>query len=131
MKNLKMMLVAIFVVGFVLLYAIGSTVDFNFSETCAQLGACTGCWKNEPVNVSESELCSAPSCVAEPALQRRNAIVDVLVCACENAKKKEYTDTTLNSQIESAVRQATNGTTVTASQLCENPGILLTKVAYG
>ena len=126
-----MMLVAIFAVGFVLLYAIGSTVNFNFSETCAQVGPCTGCWKDGPVNVSESELCSAPSCIAEPALQRRNAIVDVLVCACQNAKTKSYTDATLNSQIESAVRQATNGTTVITSQLCENPGILLTKVAYG
>ncbi|MBI2076502.1 MAG: hypothetical protein HYT72_04615 [Candidatus Aenigmarchaeota archaeon] len=131
MKDMRKPLVIIFSVAFVLLYAIGSTVNFNVSETCAQVGPCSGCWKDEPVNVSESELCFAPPCIAEPALQRRNAIVDILVCACETAKKKEYTDATLNSQIESAVRQATNGTTVTASQLCENPGILLTKVAYG
>lgn len=132
MKNWRRTLVIFFAAGVAGLYFIGSSFDFNLTESCAQIGPCTGCWKNEPMNVSSSDFCFNPSgCVAEPEQQRRNAFVDVVMCACDSARKKDYTDATLNSQIESAVRRMTNGTTVTAAELCDNPGILFTKVAYG
>ncbi len=102
----------------------------TLGETCTEIGSCRACWSTVPVTIT-SELCPDPAkpCTAEPYLQQHNALVDMILCACEQAVAGDYSDTELNSNIESAVKEMT-GYTVTASQVCDQPGMILTKRSY-
>lgn len=104
------------------------------SEQCTEIDGCKACWKMMPVTVT-SELCPNASqpCSAEPYLQQHNALVDMIMCACEKAESKEYPgtypNTALNSKIEDVIAVMTNYT-VTSSEICSQPGMLLTKRMY-
>jgi len=102
----------------------------SISEQCTEIDGCKACWKMVAVTLT-SELCPDPnqSCTAEPYLQQHNALVDMVICACEKAESEDYSNTALNNKIESAVKEMT-GYTVTASEICEQPGMLLTKRRY-
>jgi hypothetical protein len=107
----------------------------SISERCTEIDGCKACWKMMPVTVT-SELCPNPnqSCVAEPYLQQHNALVDMILCACEKAESKEYQgtypNTELNHKIEGVIAVMTNYI-VTANEICSQPGMLLTKRMYG
>jgi len=88
------------------------------------------CWKTTAILI-ESPLCPNQSepCLAKPELQQHNAISDLLVTACDRAKAGGYADITLNERIEEVVNLYM-GIDVTANQLCDQPGILLTHRLY-
>ncbi len=103
----------------------------SVSEQCREISGCKACWKIMPVTIT-SELCPNQSqpCSAEPSLQQHNTMVDMIICACGKAESGSYLDAQINSKIESAVKETT-GYTVTASEICSQPGMLLTKRMYG
>jgi hypothetical protein len=114
------------IIIFIMLFATGN----YFSEQCSSIGSCRNCWKAIPVAI-QSELCPANNtCLAAPAAQQHNAVVDTLVCACSIAKENSYADTKLNAAITDAITEFT-GMTLSAEQLCESPGTVLVKSRYG
>ena len=99
-------------------------------DQCAEIDGCRACWSTVDVTVT-SELCPNPAepCRAEPYLQQHNAMVDMILCACAKAEAEYYANSVLNRQIEDVIKIMTNYT-LTAYQLCEEPGVLLTKRRY-
>jgi len=123
----KLILVPLAVVA--IIYLFGLTIS---PGNCSTIGTCRQCWNNEATNLT-SDLCPVPGtqCTASPAQQQHNAVVDVLLCGCALAQEKDYTDTGLNNEIESALAAFTGDTTLTARGVCDSPGLLLTKRQYG
>ena len=80
------------ILAIALLYISGGILG----EQCISVGAHRACWKTVPVQI-KSELCPSNStCTAEPYIQQHNAIVDVLLLSCDDAKKGNYADVNLN-----------------------------------
>ena len=128
MRYQKIILLSVAVLA--IIYVFGLIVP---RDNCSTIGECMQCWETEPLTV-QSELCpSAAPCVASPAQQQHNAIVDVLLCACDNAKKNNYANQNLNKEIETVlvVSNITGDSIITARQFCDSPGLLLTKRQYG
>lgn len=102
-----------------------------FGEECVSIAEFKGCWKIAPI-IIKSELCPNASipCEAKPEQQQYNAIVDLLLKACEKAKKDNYADNALNQRIEEVVKNFM-GFDISANQLCDQPGMILTKRMYG
>jgi hypothetical protein len=123
-------IIAVAAMIFLIIFAYGSTLRYK----CTSIDGCTGCWQMAAATVV-SDLCPGSdethneSCVAEPYLQQHNAIIDTLLCACEKATSGGYADSNLNSQIEDVVRLHLNYT-LTASEVCDNPGLTLVKMRY-
>jgi hypothetical protein len=118
-------------VGFIAaLYVIGGFMG-PASQSCSQISVCKACWSTTSLNVT-SDLCPniTSPCEAAPAQQQHNAVVDVLTCACTQAKAGDYADTKLNGEIES-VLAALTGYDMDTQQFCGNPGLLLSKWRYG
>lgn len=113
------MILAVVIVS---LYIIGGFTG----EQCASIGSCKACWKTVPVTAS-SDLCptSAP-CTQEPYRQQRNAMVDMLACACIDAKANPE----LNKKIEDSF-SAFMGFSAPAEEICGTYSPYLTKVSYG
>ncbi len=108
-------------------YIFGLTVP---ADNCSVIGDCRQCWGRETTEV-QSEFCpTAAPCNATAAQQQHNAVVDVLLCACSAAQQKQYADKSLNKEIETVAVLVTNSQ-ISAQQLCDSPGILLTKRQYG
>ncbi len=98
-------------------------------EQTISVDSCSAKFFTEPVTVT-SELCtSGKTCTAGPYEQQNNAVVDVLLCACEKAKAGNYADAQLNQKIENLV-SSFYGYTVTAQSLCDQP-VILSKRNYG
>ncbi len=109
-------------------YIFGLTVP---ADNCSAIGNCRQCWSRETTEV-QSELCpTAAPCNATAAQQQHNAVVDVLLCACSAAQQKQYTDESLNKEIETVAGIITNAQSLSARQLCDSPGLLLTQRMYG
>ncbi|HLD48929.1 MAG TPA: hypothetical protein VJB11_01050 [archaeon] len=123
---MKPLYISIFaIVAIVFLYLAGGF----FSEQCVSVGKNKACWKTIPAQVN-STLCPANNtCIAEPYLQQHNAIVDSVVLACADAKKGDYADDKLNKRIEEVIKEAFSYD-MDARQLCEQPGMILTKRFY-
>ncbi len=108
-----------------LLFMIGGT----FSDTCASIGQCKACWSNSAYMV-DSDLCTKTGrCLADPVAQQNNAIVDVILCACADAKAIGYTDATLNRRISEFVALYTSYN-ISAAEICDQPAMFLAKTAY-
>jgi len=122
----KRYIAAIVVVIFAVLFALGSFVSVQSIDVVG----CRAEWKTTFVTVTTSELCSSPSCTAQPADQQHNAIVDALLCACEKARSSEYTAQNENQRIEEVVREKF-GYSGSASEFCEQSGLFLAKRSYG
>lgn len=118
------LLAAIFAV-LVVSFIYGSTI----SEQCVSIDEYKGCWKTIDVTVT-SELCAKSPCRATPALQQHNAIVDVLLNACQKARNGNYESQQLNSRIEE-VADIFTGYDLDAKSLCDQPGAVLAKRQYG
>ncbi len=109
----------------IILFLIGG----SYSDNCASIGGCRSCWSSNAV-VVESDLCTETGrCLAEPSAQQTNAISDVILCACEDAKIVSYADASLNRQIQDFVAFYTPYN-ITAGEICEQPGLFLAKTAY-
>lgn len=120
----KYMLAAIAIIFFMLL-GLGAVV----SERCIDIGGCKACWKTTAV-VVKSELCpNSSACLARPADQQNNAIVDAVICGCGKAKASNYGDAELNKKIEDVINQFTRYN-ISASEACEQAGTFLVKRSY-
>ncbi|MBI2578942.1 MAG: hypothetical protein HYW26_04490 [Candidatus Aenigmarchaeota archaeon] len=118
--------VMIIILVFGLLYIGGSVLG----EQCISIDEFRECWKTVDTTVT-SDLCPTPQpCLATAQAQQHNAISNVLVQACEKAKKSSYSDAALNKRIEE-VAKAFTGYDIPAQQLCGNPGSVLTRQQYG
>lgn len=114
------------VIIIVLLFILGAFV----SEQCITIGKDKACWKTTVILV-ESPFCpnATEPCLAKPELQQHNAIADLLVKACDRAKANAYAENSLNERIEEVVNLYM-GLDIGASQLCEQPGMVLTHRLY-
>src|SRR3989338_921756 len=122
-KRFALMFVVIVVV--VTLFFLGSG---NLDRTIS-IGNCSAKFATDPVTVT-SDLCGAKkTCVASPESQQNNAVVDVLLCACDKAKAGSYADAGLNQGIEGIVSGYYNYT-LSAQAFCDQP-VLLVKRSYG
>ena len=119
----KFILVAIVLLVFIL-FGLGAVL----TENCVNVSGCKSCWKTVPI-VVQSELCSNRTCVAQPADQQNNAIVDSVLCACGKAKASSYADQSMNSDIEGIISQFARYN-LTANQICEQTGLFLAKRSY-
>jgi hypothetical protein len=109
----------------IILFFVGGAL----TERCVDISGCKQCWKTTPV-VVESPLCpNSSACVASPRAQQNNAIVDAIVCGCAKTKAADYQDQFINSRIEDTLKEYT-GYEIAASQICEQPGLLLVKSSY-
>ena len=122
----KKFIAATIVLAIIILFAVGAAIN----ENCVVIGQCKQCWKTTQVVVNDVFLCGGNStCLAQPADQQNNAIVDALLCACNDAKTSNYADDTLNKRIEEVVKEYTKYD-VTANEVCEQSGNFLTKNTY-
>jgi len=119
-------LLAIGLIIIVVLFSIGVFL----SDQQLDVAGCTAKWKLVSVNVPRSDLCPSNSCVASPSAQQHNAIVDALLCACEKTKYVQYSDEAVNNRIKEVVNNFF-GYTLTANEVCEQPGSFLVKRSYG
>lgn len=122
---MKMLHVMIFAAAAVLLlYLLGGALN----EQCVSLGSCRACWKTMPVTVN-STLCSKSPCIAQPAEQQNNALVDMYLCACEKAKQGNYNEPAFNAQIQESLF-AFAGYNISTDTFCDQPGAVLAKRRY-
>ncbi len=110
------------------LYFLGGSLN----ENCKEINTCKKCWKTTPIIVSNSSdgLCSSSSCLANAEAQKNNAIVDVLLCSCELAKQKQFSDSDLNKKIENTVKDF-SGYNINVNTFCSQPSLILSKRVYG
>lgn len=98
-------------------------------EQSISIGSCSASFQTEPVFVTSPLCANGTSCTASPGDQQNNAVVDVLLCACESAKAGNYADAELNKKIEN-LTAAFYSYAVAARDLCEQP-VLLVRRQYG
>ena len=125
--------IAVIVFVLLILYFSGSTMG----NQCTEIGECKSCWNTYSKEI-ESSLCgNQTTCTPEPYKVQHNAIVDVLVCACDNAKTADFTDAELNARISEVYKEMTcapasidksAGTMAGATSICRNG--VLTKWEY-
>ena len=121
----KKFIAATIVIAFFILLGVGAVI----SEHCIEIAGCKQCWKTT-VSVVTSDLCGEnKTCLAQPEDLQNNAIADAVVCACDKTKTNGYADTDTNSKIEDVVKQFM-GYDVSATQLCEQPGLFFAKRSY-
>ena len=119
-------ILAIVAILFFILFGLGAVL----SEKCVNIGGCRSCWKTTQIVVT-SDLCPGnATCLAQPADQQNNAIADAVLCACGKAKAANYGDANLNNDIQNVISEFSRYN-ITASELCEQPGLFLTKRSYG
>ena len=108
----------------VVIYIIGATLGSTFFTGCASIQELRQCWKLSPDYV-DSDLCTAARpCLAQPEDQQHNALVALLIDACEKSKQDDYSDQQLVSRIEEVFSSYT-GYSIDVQQLCEQPGSVL------
>ncbi len=105
-------------------------MGFFLSDQQIDVAGCTAKWKLTPVTVPRSDLCPSQLCTASSDGQQHNAIVDALLCACDNAKSGQYANEADNKRIEEVVGNFF-GYSVTVNEICDQPGLFLTKRSYG
>jgi hypothetical protein len=116
---------AIIIVIVVVLFVAG----LFLADQQIDVNGCAAKWRTVSVTVQHSELCSAAACAASPDKQQHNAIVSALLCACSKASSQQYSDAAANKRIEDVVKNFF-GYTLTAQEMCDQPGLFLTKRSY-
>lgn len=118
-------LVAVIIIIIIILYFVGGI----FNENCSKIGDMKKCWRTVPITV-QSDFCPTEEpCIADPAVQQNNAIVSLVLDACDVAKTNGYSDRTINMRIEEVVKDFT-GYTVHVQELCEQPATILAYRSY-
>ncbi len=114
---------------FAAIYLIGATLGSTFLVSCTSIKEFKQCWKITPDYV-DSEFCtSSRPCLAQPEDMQHNAIVSMLMSACTKAKTDGYADEALVTRIKS-VSNVFLGYSLSAAQLCEQPGAVLVYRSY-
>ncbi|MFC2142967.1 hypothetical protein ACFLQN_01055 [Candidatus Aenigmatarchaeota archaeon] len=109
----------------IMLFLLGGVV----SDKCIEIGSHTGCWKTTPIRISSEYCPTEEECIASPEAQQNNAVVSLLLDACNDAKLDDYVDASLNMRINDVLKDFT-GYDITAQELCESPGTLLVYRSY-
>jgi len=121
-KYIALLIIIIFLLLFGLAQFVGSS--------CSAIGGCKQCWDTVSRDVY-SDLCpSSDPCWAEAHEMQHNALVDLLLCACKNAKASDYSDENINKQITD-VYKVMSGYDIQIQELCDSPSLYLTKWSYG
>lgn len=95
--------------------------SFFLSEQSVDVAGCKASWKTFSVATGRSDLCSSDSCVASPADQQHNVLVDATLCACERASASQFVDSGVNKRIEETVKLYF-GFDLPANQVCGSQG---------
>jgi hypothetical protein len=84
--EIKRMWTAVAIIVFVgiILFFVGG----GMTEQCVQIGDCQACWNTKAVEI-ESTLCANQTCTPEPYKVQHNAIVDTIVCACNQIENED------------------------------------------
>lgn len=102
---------------------------FTLSEQTFRIGQCKATFSVFEKTVTDAELCPVSgTCQARPEIQQHNAAVDVLLCACDNARNTGYADSEQNRNIEDLARFIVGD--LTAQVICDNLPSIVTKQAY-
>lgn len=108
----------------IVLYIIGGLVG----EQCVVIGGCKGCWSATDKTIT-SEMCpTAEPCRAQPYQQQRNAVVDVILCACQEAAASGYADADMNTAIQNL--HSLYFTPATITEICGGQTVM-SKIMYG
>lgn len=95
-RHYYVLLIILFI--FVALYYLGGFLGKQCSSIAVD-GCPRACWNIVRTSMT-SELCpSNEPCMVEPYKMQHNAIVDLLSCACEKARKDDYKNQDLNIKI--------------------------------
>jgi len=110
---------------FVLLMLI--TIVMTPMTGCKQIDDCKACWSWVPV----PRECGNETCETDPAIEQHNALVDVIICACEKARANNYGNKEMNKEIEMLFKEVTASYTGSAREICEGSlGASLIKWRY-
>ena len=113
----------------VIVFAIFIYTGNRNAEQKIEIDNCSATFYTEPATVTSDLCATGKTCIAGPYEQQNNAVVDVLLCACEKAKAENYAGGQLNSKIENLAAGFFKKN-VTADILCEQQAILV-KLSYG
>lgn len=119
---------AYLLVAVAVILAVSFVYGTSIAEQCVSIDEYKGCWSTVDKTVT-SDLCPASPCTAKPEAQQHNAVVDVLLGACQKAKNGNYENAELNKRIEEVSRTFT-GSDVDFRTLCDQPGLILAKRRY-
>lgn len=111
---------------FALLFAAIYLFGMSGNEQCSSIGKCSACWSEVPVTANSSLCPTGAPCMQEPYKQQRNAIVDMLSCACSEAKVTPE----LNKRIEEVFSNFM-GFTLSSDKICDPYSPYLTRISYG
>ncbi len=109
------------VIAVVVLFVVGAFM----SQQSAEIEGCRASWYVYLKNV-KSDLCPDPNveCAAEPYKQQHNALVDMLLCACEKAGAGgEYKNGALNQKIVDSYYQMT-GAKLSVEEICGGSALM-------
>jgi len=94
---------------------------------CKEIDGCRACWSW----VAVPRECGNKTCKTNPAIEQHNALVDVIMCACEKAKANNYADKEMNKEIEMLFKDVTANYTGSVRDICEGSlGASLVKWRY-
>lgn len=88
--------VIIIAIIFVALFIIGLFIG----ERCYKIGGCEECW------------------IVDDPKDRYNSLIDLIICACKEAKEKDFQDSDINYKIEMIYESITHNR-VSASKICD------------
>ena len=110
LRNVIIIVIVLFAALFLASWAIAP------SSGCYSIGSCKECWRwySVPRACEGNE-----SCYTDPSIEQHNALVDVISCACGEAKSKNYADAVLNSEIEKLYSSVMSGYSGTVNEICE------------
>lgn len=112
------------------LYVWGAMVGENtevVSGNSYSIGSCSERWTDTSYNAKSSYCFDSENCTITPEKERHNKLVEVLICACNNAKSNNYENSDHNQKIESVYEMLTSYE-LEAQEICENPKV--SKIYY-
>jgi len=119
----------IIVVLIVVMFSFGLLLKqfVNLGEGSYEIGKCKASWSWEP-HIVRSEYCpnatfgNPKECLSDPMVEQHNALVDLILCACDDAKQNNYGDLNTNQKIEHVYEQLT-GYKKDVKAICEAPDL--------
>lgn len=118
--NLRNLLVVLVVMFIILI------IFFSNPSTCSSIGNCKECWSNIP-KVRECE--GNETCFTDPEIEKYNALIDLMLCACDQAKENGYDNSEVNNRIES-LYSSLMGYNLDVQEICGSDTVPLIKKQY-
>lgn len=111
----------IIIILIIALFVFGS---FIAGRGCFSIGECKQCWSWAP-RLVKSEYCpdANKTCISDPMVDQHNALVDVIMCACNSARDNAYMNEGLNNEIKRVYQEIT-GYSANTKEICENPDLV-------